>query len=85
MPGAHRVQDAVEEGERGQGDGAGHGIVGLEALDAGGERALQGLLLVEHPGEETSKRPCCLKWCRRGTLREGRQGVPARPRSRRMD
>ena len=41
VPGPDRVQDAVEERERGKGQSAGHGIVGLEALDAHGERALQ--------------------------------------------
>ena len=67
MPGTYGVQDAIGEGERGKGEGAAHGMLGLETLDARGEHALQALLLVEDPGEEPTQRPWRLK--RRGRRR----------------
>ena len=71
VPRTHRVQNAVEEGERGKGQRAGHGIVGLEALDACREHALQALLLVEHPGEQAPERPARLEWRRDRRWTEG--------------
>ena len=82
VPGAHRVQDAVEEGEPGKRQRAGHGIVGLEAFDAHGERALQRLLLVEHPGEEPSRAAPRLERSGDRTWPEGgRRGAPRSPRT----
>ena len=82
MPRAHGVQNPVEERERGKGQRAGHGIVGLEALDAHGKRALQALLLVEHPGEQAAERPARLEGRRdRSAARKPREAPPPSPRT----
>src|SRR5262249_9650925 len=78
VPRSYRVQHAINEGQQSKRERAGERIVGLERLDAHGERSLQALLLVEHPGEDAPKGAWRLK--RSGGGRgEGRRGAWGKP------
>src|SRR5262249_9691799 len=74
VPRSYCVQHAINEGQQSKRERAGERVVGLERLDAHGERPLQALLLVEHPGEQAPKRPWRLK--RRGGGRAKRWRRP---------
>src|SRR5262245_23424887 len=55
MTWADSMHNAVDEGERGEQEGTGHGVFAFEAFHAGREVALQALLAAQHPSKDPTE------------------------------